>query len=151
MLAVAFMNWEQRFRFLMGSCVQTTVKKKKKFSPQTLYIPYKWYTPHPCKKFFLEKSFKIPSRGHPRIRTAVSFKAQFSDNFVHSVQIKRRNFIVQIHAPGWKKQIPVHSLSGGCPKIVCANPPTSGSTPTTPSHSKFTADYHIWHLSWAWT
>ena len=60
-----------------------------------------------------ENSETIPSKGHPRARTLAEFKETFPDNFYAE---KRRNPLVQIHAPGSKHRYPCTQSAGGVPK-----------------------------------
>ena len=53
------------------------------------------------------KSEKIPIKGHPRARTLAEFKETFPDTD------KRRNPLVQTHAPVAKHRYPCIQLAGG--------------------------------------
>ena len=59
---------------------------------------------------------KIPSKGHSWARTLAEFKEKFPDNF-HNMQVTSEPLSSDPCA--WlKTQIPMHSVSRGCPKIV---------------------------------
>ena len=71
-------------------------------------------TPHiPLSK---EKDKINRSNGHPRTRTLARFKEKILDIFFIQYADKRRNPLVQIHAPGSKHRYPCTQSSGGVPK-----------------------------------
>ena len=60
---------------------------------------------------------KILSKGHPRARTLLEFKENFPDQFVKICK-KRSETLCSDPCAKLKIQIPMHSISWGCPKIV---------------------------------
>ena len=67
-------------------------------------------------KKFVEKSRKKnASKGHPRAHTLAELKEHFPGNFF-TIHDKRRNPLVQIHAPGSKHRHPCTLSAGGVPK-----------------------------------
>ena len=61
---------------------------------------------------------KNPSKGHPRARTLVEFKEKNSRSVFHNMQITSE-LLSSDPCARLKTQIPMHSISWGCPKIVC--------------------------------
>ena len=60
---------------------------------------------------------KIPSKGHLRARTLVDFKEKNSRPVFHNMQITSEPLCSDPYTT-LKIQIPMHSFSWGCPKIV---------------------------------
>ena len=99
---------------------------RKHLGPKILYIPYKWFAPLTPLKKKLEKSRreKNPSKGHPRARTLAEFKEKFPDQVFHNMQITWEALSSDPCAR-LKTQIPMHSISWRCPKIVRHSDPIS--------------------------
>ena len=67
---------------------------------------------------------KILSKGHPKARTLAEIKEKFPDDFFHDMQITSEPLSSDPCAR-LKTQIPTHSISWGCPKIVRLSDPIS--------------------------
>ena len=70
----------------------------------------------PRQIFFLNHE-KIPGKGHPRARTLVEFKEKISRSFFYNMQITSEPLRSDPCAR-LKIQIPMHSISWGCPRTV---------------------------------
>ena len=98
---------------------------RKYLSPGILCIPYKWFAPQtPPQKNQKNPEKKNPSTGHPMARTLVEFKEKFQISFFHDMQIMSEP-LCSDPCTRLKIQIPMHSISWGCPKIVCHSDPSS--------------------------
>ena len=65
-----------------------------------------------------------PSKGHPRACTLVEFKEKFPDQFFYTMQIASEP-LCSDQCARFKIQIPTHSISWGCPKLVLLCDPVS--------------------------
>ena len=96
---------------------------RKYFSPEILYIPYKWFAPQtpPKKRRKIPKKFQAKAiQGHvPCLNLKKIFQISFSQ-YANSVGTLCSDPCARL-----KIQIPMHSISWGCPKIVCHCDPIS--------------------------
>ena len=90
---------------------------RKYLSPEILYIPYKWFAPQTSLKQIRKilKKFQAKAiQGHvPCLKLNKDFQISF-----HNMQIMSEPLCSDPCAR-LKIQIPMHSISWGCPKILC--------------------------------
>ena len=93
----------------------------KYLSPEILYIPYKWFAPQtPLKTKIIRKipGEKIQAKAIQVARILVEFKEKFPARWVlHDMQITSEPLCSDPCAR-FKIQIPIQSISLGCPRIV---------------------------------